>query len=269
MFAVHGYGESGGHFAFLAETLGNTHCIYAIDLPLHGDTQWNEDELFTPQDLLAIRQAVFNDHSYPATLPQGGPGPAHGKEDSSDVKPAMLLGFSMGGRFALSLFQECPESVSRLVLLAPDGLKVNGWYWFSTQTLIGNRLFHFVMKYAGLFIRLINALGAVRLMSRSMLKFVRFYVLEPKDRELLYRRWTRFRKMNPNPGLIARQLNRAAIPARLCYGRFDRIIPVAAGRRFAVLAGMHTRVSIIDSGHQLLHHKHAAAIADAMMDGNN
>ena len=62
-----------------------------------------------------------------------------------------VLGFSLGGRIALSLYQAQPENVEKLILLAPDGLIVNFWYWFSTQTWIGNNIFSFSMKYPGWF----------------------------------------------------------------------------------------------------------------------
>jgi pimeloyl-ACP methyl ester carboxylesterase len=46
----------------------------------------------------------------------------------------LLMGFSLDGRIALSVLELMPAGVSRLVLLAPDGLKINFWYWLSTQT---------------------------------------------------------------------------------------------------------------------------------------
>jgi hypothetical protein len=44
-----------------------------------------------------------------------------------------------------------PEQIEKLVLLAPDGLKVNFWYWLATQTWLGKNSFCFTMKHPGWF----------------------------------------------------------------------------------------------------------------------
>ena len=49
LFCFHGYGEDGNSFAFLEKKLGLAYTLYAIDFPVHGKTQWNEKEPFTPE----------------------------------------------------------------------------------------------------------------------------------------------------------------------------------------------------------------------------
>src|SRR6267142_2769 len=121
LFAFHGYGESAATFEFLAETLGRDFTIIALDMPFHGQTEWKEEGLFfDPQDLLSVMEGIA------AGLP--------GREEGW-----WLLGYSMGGRIALQVLELVPARVRRLVMLAPDGLFVNPWYWVSTQTRPGNR----------------------------------------------------------------------------------------------------------------------------------
>ena len=128
VICFHGYGEKGSYFSFLEKYSGKQFCFIAIDLPFHGETEWNEGLDFTWEDLRDIISEITND-----------------KNQISNNK-ITLLGFSLGGRIGLSLYQAIPDRIKKVVLLAPDGLKVNFWYWLSTQTLIGNKLFYATMK---------------------------------------------------------------------------------------------------------------------------
>ena len=107
------------------------------------------------------------------------------------------MGFSLGGRIALTLFQLIPEKVDRIVLLAPDGLKVNFWYWLSTQTFLGNKLFAFTMKKPGWFFGFLKMLNKLGMVNASVFKFVNYYIGNPEIRQALYVRWTAMRKLKP------------------------------------------------------------------------
>src|SRR5215471_4700424 len=54
LFCFHGFGEDGKSFEIFENVLGNDYTLAAIDLPFHGNTQWNEGLLFAPEDLLNI-----------------------------------------------------------------------------------------------------------------------------------------------------------------------------------------------------------------------
>src|ERR1700730_8341305 len=97
LLCFHGYGESAINFSFLVPALQEEYTILALDLPFHGETLWRSGQA-NPKDLKAI---------------------AHQLLIRENLKGARieLLGFSLGGRIALTLFQEMPERVSRLVLL--------------------------------------------------------------------------------------------------------------------------------------------------------
>ena len=92
LFAFHGYGESAASFRFLAAALARDFTVIAIDMPFHGETEWNEGHLFAPGDLLGLLSEIA------AGLPGGG-------EEWS------LLGYSMGGRVALQLVELAPEKI--------------------------------------------------------------------------------------------------------------------------------------------------------------
>jgi pimeloyl-ACP methyl ester carboxylesterase len=234
-------------FSFLGHLAGNEYSFLAIDLPFHGNTQWLENKAFEPEDLQEICIQLLSSGSFRS----------HNTE-----RPFSLLGFSLGGRMALQLYQLMPSRVERLVLLAPDGLKVNFWYWLSTQTIAGNRLFAFTMKKPSWFfglLRLFNRLGWV---NTSIFKFVNYYIGNGEVRRLLYARWHGLRRIKPQIKNIRLAITEHKTPVRLLYGRHDRIILPGPGYRFSKGIESWCHISIIASGHQVLHEKHVNTILE-------
>lgn len=243
VFCFHGYGEEGLVFAFFEEYAGNQYSFYAIELPFHGKTQWNEGLNFSVKDLVDIIKSINN---------------------SSDR--FYLFGFSLGGRMVLSLYQAIPENIEKIILMAPDGLKVNFWYWLSTQTWLGNKFFAFTMKKPSWFFGMLQLFNRVKLVNASVFKFVKYYIDNKEVRELLYQRWTSLRKIKPDLKKIKSLINQNKTKVRLIYGKHDRIILASVGEKFKKGIDEHTRLSVIHSGHQVLHEKHINEILPALTD---
>lgn len=245
VICFHGYGETGNSFQFLEKKAGDEFTFLAIDLPFHGQTEWNEGLNFSATDLDAIIQLLY-EHFF--------------NNESYHQQKFILMGYSLGGRVALSYYQHNPVSVNKVMLLAPDGLKVNSWYWFSTQTRIGNFLFSITMKYPGWFFVLLKALNKLRLVNPSIFKFVNYYIGEPQVREDLYQRWTCLRKLKPKLSLIKLFIKDNKTSFHLVYGKHDRIIVPEPGERFCTEIEAFCQIHQIHSGHQVLHEKHISEI---------
>ncbi|WP_205508256.1 alpha/beta fold hydrolase [Longitalea arenae] len=241
VLCLHGYGESKESFLFLEKALSAAYTVIAIDLPFHGETQWHEGLLFSTADLVAITQALLVKHG-------------------SEKTRLTLLGYSMGGRVALQLLQLIPGKIEKLVLLAPDGLKVNFWYWLATQTFIGNRLFAFTMKHPAWFFSLLQAGNRLQLINQSVLKFTRYYIHDTRVRRLLYERWTGMRAIKPDLAYIKKLIKTHQLPVRLLYGQYDRIIRHERGEKFRKGIESFCTLHIIQTGHQVLQEKHAYQI---------
>lgn len=239
----HGYGESAALFGFLDKYAGNQYTFYSIDLPFHGQTGWKDGLLFTYADLLQIVLEITGEGSSKLTL----------------------LGFSLGGRVALSLYQTAPEKIEKLVLLAPDGLKVNFWYWLATQTWMGNKFFGFTMKRPGWFLGLLKLMNKLKLVNASIFKFVNYYIGDAEVRQMLYTRWTTLRTLKPKLSYIKKCISKNQTSVRLIYGKHDRIILSSVGERFKKGIEQHCTLSIIHSGHQVLHEKHIEEILPALL----
>lgn len=171
-----------------------------------------------------------------------------------------LLAFSMGARLALKLFEHFPDAINRLVLLAPDGLKMNRWYWLATQTVPGNRLFAYTMKNPGWFFRLMHFAAWMKLANSSIYKFTQQHINNPVVRKALFDRWTCMKKFTPSLVLIKKYIMQKKIPVRLLYGAHDRMIMPERGRKFMHGIETYCTLQVIDSGHQVLHEKNAKHI---------
>lgn len=247
LICFHGYSEQGSAFSFLEKYAAEGFFFISIDLPYHGKTEWREGLNFSTEDLVKILEAILQ------------------QNDKQQAKMFTILGFSLGGRIALSLFQCQPEQVKKVVLLAPDGLKINFWYWLATQTWLGNKLFSFTMKRPGWFFSLLKLLNSVNLVNASIFKFVNFYIGNKTARELLYNRWTGLRKIKPSLNDIKKEIKEKNTPFRIVYGKHDRIILSSVGETFKKGIEDQCKISLIDAGHQVLHEKHAEEIVAALL----
>jgi pimeloyl-ACP methyl ester carboxylesterase len=241
LLCFHGYGESAESFSFLEKTVADEFTLFAIDFPFHGKTIWNEGLVFTPEDLANIVEKIIEEISF-------------------QNPKIFLLGFSMGGRVALQVLQSIPNKVQKIILLAPDGLKINFWYWLATQTSFGNKLFHFTAKRPSWFFLLMNTADKLRLVNQSVFKFANHYLHDKQMRNELYNRWTVMRQFKPNIKKIKQDIRSNNIQLRLLYGKFDKVIRHKNAEKFMIGIESNCILSIINSGHELLKEKNADEI---------
>lgn len=230
---LHGYGESKSNFALLEKHMENEYTFLCIDFPFHGETEWNDGLDFFYEDLLNIIESAFTSLGF-------------------NNKPAFsLLTFSLGGRLALCLLQTIPARIKRAVLLAPDGLHVNFWYWLGTQTYLGNKLFYSTMKNPTWFFAMINIANKIGLLNKTIVKLVHYYLDDEAGRMLLYNRWTVLRKFKPDLSVVKKNIALHKIPVRFVFGKYDRII---LDKRSNIFKDdiKNVRITVLETGHQLL-----------------
>ncbi len=238
LFCFHGYGEDASNFLFLSRFLGNDYMLFSLDMPFHGQTVWNENLDFTVTDLEAIINKIV----------------------PLELQTISLLGYSMGGRICLSLLLQIPSKIEKVVLIAPDGLHKNFWYWLATQTKIGNSLFNYTMRKPYWFFAGMKWLTNINLLNKSIFKFAHSYLDDKPERELLYKRWTTLRKFQPRASAITQVLKQHQTPLKMVFGTYDRII---VKKRSDGIAKQNASIQVktIKAGHQLLKEKYAKDIA--------
>jgi pimeloyl-ACP methyl ester carboxylesterase len=239
LLCLHGFGETAASFAFLEPHIGERFTMYAIDFPWHGQTNWKGPLAFTSEDLLQVFSAMIPDFSN---------------------RMIYLLAYSMGGRVALSLIEAIPLQIHTAVLLAPDGLRMNPWYWLATQTALGNQLFRYTMKHPAWFQFSITVLRRLKLANESIARFVEASIDDVNVRQDLFLIWTTMRKFRPRLGSVQEQINQHQLSLALVFGKFDRIILAKNGYRFQSNCKSNCNVLEVDGGHRLLKEQYVPTI---------
>ena len=98
---LHGWGCSGAHFAPIARDLARDHRVTVIDFPAHGESG-------RPKEPWGVRE--FAECTRELT-------------DALGIAPCDIIAHSFGGRVALYLAAEWPETVNRLVITGGAGIK--------------------------------------------------------------------------------------------------------------------------------------------------
>jgi len=240
ILCLHGYGESMHSFDVLQKHLERKYTLVCIDLPFHGETEWNEGLLLPQGELLEIIETVLKEIGFSNTQ-------------------LSLLGFSLGGRIALQLVQIIPGRIKHVVLLAPDGLRLNFWYWLGTQTYPGNKLFHATMQNPSWFFKMVAVAYKLNLLNKSIVKLVHYYLDDKEERILLYTRWITLRKLKPRLAVVKRNIALYKIPTRFVFGSYDRIILCKRSKTFKTDTD-NVKIIMLETGHQLLKEKFAGYI---------
>ena len=241
LFCFHGYGLTGESFAVLQPVLETDYTLICIDLPFHGATNWQEGLVFSEEDLWEVLLLL---------------------NPLSD-KPFSLMGYSMGGRIALSLLEKHPQQIKQVALVAPDGLKFNWWQAISTRTAVGNLLFRYTMQHPQWLFALIRVASFCKLIDRSVEVFTLLYISEEQERQLLYKRWHAMRDYAPRLSELRKLINQYKIPVNLLFGAYDKVITTNQGYAFKKNEPLIT-IRELKCGHQLIKEKYAAEVGQLL-----
>lgn len=218
---IHGWAMHGGLFAPLVERLGADYTLHLVDLPGHGHSR---------QDATALDPAPV------------------AAELVARIGPAVWLGWSLGGQFALRAALDHPEAVRGLVMVAssPCFVRAPDWPHGVATELFGDFAAALARDFRGTldgFLAL-EALGAAH--AREELRELRqqaFARGEPSAAAL-----------QQGLALLDRldlrdQLPRLTVPSVWLAGGRDRLVPAAAMPAAAALAPDARSVVIDNAGH--------------------
>ncbi|GAA4468029.1 hypothetical protein GCM10023189_52640 [Nibrella saemangeumensis] len=240
LLAFHGIGQDSGCFLPLADTIGQQFTIYSFDLFFHGASPGpaSEEFVLTKTDWTRIVSEFLKEKS---------------------ISRFSVMGFSMGGKFALVIAEAFADRLDQLILLAPDGITISPWYKLATGTALGRALFRYFIDHMPLFSRAGRGLAALGLVDRSVLRFVQSTLSTVDQRERVYRSWVGFRKLKVKLDTLAHTLNHHAVRIRFFVGCFDRVLPVHFTK--PLTRRLHTyELIMLKTGHHRLIEKAATAI---------
>jgi len=244
-FCFPGFGEPSESFSIFNGYLKN-YTLIALDLPFQGTTDWQEGLDIAPEQFWEILQLIKT------------------QENFFDKDPIALIGYSLGGRLALTMLENYSDKISFTHLIASDGLKINFWYRMVSQTHLGNKIFKFTIHHPGWFINSVSLMKRMRLINKTSEKLVSNYLHNAVVRKQVYDVWTAFRYFKPNLKKIKLIINKQEKPVKIVMGRFDKVIPPRLGQKFQYGIEEYSTLTIIESGHQILQPKHAPGISKVL-----
>ncbi|MBL7962319.1 MAG: alpha/beta fold hydrolase [Flavobacteriales bacterium] len=234
VLAFHGFGRTGEDFHVLEKALGARCTLYAFDLHFHGHSPaypQRAEAPFTPQELAAFFSAFADDLKAPRVT---------------------LLGYSLGGRIALSLMEQVPARVERAFLVAPDGLKARPWYRGLAASAPGRWAYRRFVDHPGRVHALMDLLHAARLLNDRMHRFLKGQTDSRAKRQLVHDVWLSYRLIEPHLARVAANARQHQIPLHLVFGRFDRVIPTQLAKALQRHAPELVTVDELEAGHVLL-----------------
>jgi pimeloyl-ACP methyl ester carboxylesterase len=230
LLAFHGYANDAGLLTCFAPLLGREYTILSFDLPHHGkSTDWPAGKRFLKDELATLVQSVCA---------------VYRKEKIS------LMGYSLGGRVCLNIIELLPGKIDRTLLIAPDGLQANPFYYFLTRTAIGNRLFRNFRDNPQRYLGFVNSLKALKLLDASRYKFVLHYMETNASRDFLYTVWPAMSALLPDRKKVQQHIRAHRLPVDIFMGAYDRVIPVKYAQRF-MKSLPEARLHVVEKGHKL------------------
>lgn len=204
LIAFHGFGQEGHVFWSVNQTIGHLFTVFAIDLFFHGNSQYASGQLLTKTDWQRLIGAFL---------------------DGQRVGRFSLMGFSLGGRFALTTAEAFAHRLDQLILIAPDGITRTIWYRAATTNRLGRWLFRYGLRHLSVVNQMGHALVRIGLLNRTAMRFAELSLNTPQQRMLVYTTWTQFRLITPTMREVSALLNQHPVRVRFFTGAFDRIVP--------------------------------------------
>lgn len=235
VLAFHGFGRRAEDFKGFVSACRRDEYLVAINLFAHEKSQWPQDRLLTDSlrlDEYAEMMRALLDHLA--------------------CEKFALMGYSMGGRVALVTLQLFSDRITRMVLMASDGLKTNHLANFSTGTTFGRALHRSINQRPQLLLESANLAHRLKLIDKKMHRFVHVHMGSKISRDQVYAAWHIYRNFKPDLPQVAQIINDRALPCVLIFGAYDSVIKPELGARFARMLQHKDALVILPVGHQLL-----------------
>ena len=208
----HGFGQCHQDMLSFDKLRTSKQSYLFVDLIYHGQSSWNTSEkALKKEEWKTILLSLLQQES---------------------IDTFHLVGYSMGGKFALLSYELLPERIISLSLLAPDGIKTGLWYSMSNYPSGIHPLFKQVVFRPKRFFTLVDGLKTAGLLQKSLIKFVKTQLETRSKRAQAYLVWKVLGGLHLQLGTIIRQLRQRPIPVTLVLGEFDRMVSPKNLERF-------------------------------------
>lgn len=204
LLAFHGMGQDFSCFQKFAQTFENQYTTFLFDLPFHGESEVNEP---------IITKEIWNNYLIKFL-------------QENQILNFSIIAFSMGGRFALATLEAFSARIENVLLLAPDGITEDPFYFGATRFSFTRNIFKKVLRNNHKFHGFAGLLTRVGIVHESVLKFAKMMVDTPKKQEQLYQSWVGFRTLNFDIEKLSQLINNQEIRVQIFMGKYDKLLPI-------------------------------------------
>lgn len=247
MIAFHGFGQNAMAYEPLARLIGEDYTLISFDFPGESADLWKGKKMPDAKVLYYFIQRICAEFQ---------------------VDKVSLIGFSMGARPALCLTGYMSEKVEQLILLAPDGLQKNIWYYLATHNFYGRLLFHQVLQNPNRWIHYLERWVRLGIVKKRW-QHIALNVLN--NQSLLEKvgiAWPFTSNFIPQQRFIQKKIRKKKIPLLLFMGSSDIVFPPEEGEIF-ILNLPKAKLHVLNSGHQLLKSNNLPQIANILLHQDN
>ncbi|SMG11426.1 Pimeloyl-ACP methyl ester carboxylesterase [Marivirga sericea] len=204
LLAFHGFGQSKEVYDPFDELLGDEYTVYAFDIYYHGKSEWKDrNQALEKQDWEEILTSFLKKHH---------------------IENFAVVGYSMGGKFALASLELFPRRIKEFKLIAPDGIKTSLWYSLATYPTSFRKFFRAMIVRPKYFYQILKTTKKLGIVDKSLLKFANTQMNTREKRRRVYLTWVVFRHLKFDLKLIAFLINQNKIPMKMFTGKYDKII---------------------------------------------
>lgn len=229
LFAFHGFGQDKTFFRSWEKKLGNRYTIYAIDLFYHGGST---------RPIKKLTKKEWARHFEKVLL-------------ENQIKSFSLLGYSLGGRFAISSALSFPERTNELILIAPDGIFLTIWFKLATTPLI-RQVFKYVVMNPDKLEKWARFNEKTRLSNTYISDFVRKEMGTPENKKRVYISWNAFKSLGYKKGKLIALFQKHSFKRRIILGSKDYVIKLNGIRPIIEKMGKFEINVLEKKHHQLL-----------------
>ena len=210
LIVFHGFADRASLFLKLRPALEPYYDVVAIDLPYHGNSDWQRP-MFKPRHTHAFIQHILQLTGY---------------------ESCSLMGHSMGGFVVLRTYEYMPTQVEQLILLAPGGIHKPLAFNATIFNSPVRRFFRWTMG-SSLMPRIVKASYKMKLIHRSFWDFVKLHFENDRRRLRLFNSWVSLYYFDLNLKKIQGLIREHQTQVEFFYGTKDKITPAHYAHEFA------------------------------------
>ena len=219
LIGLHGFGDDSGLWAKWEDSLQN-HSLWALDLPWHGQTQW-QGRIFLPQDILGLIESLCQ---------------------IEGIAGFQLLGYSMGGHIAQYIAPFLGSKLQGLWLIAPAAMQDTAAHNRQVFNPWVRRLLRRSLDNPKVLQSIFVLAQKLKLLNAASFRFFSKQLQNPEQRHKMLDVWVSLYYFPVNKKRLAQFLLEHQLPLYFFYGQKDKITPESAARQFA--KGLEGRMPI-------------------------